>query len=274
MRKLNLVIMILGFGLAACGGTASEETISTEEEVTIVETATSESPSRMGMGPGSGMMERHRAPIPSEYAGLANPVPADDESLARGSELYSANCATCHGDGGMGDGPAGEALDPAPAAIAHTSQMMGDDYLFYRISEGGAFEPFNSSMIAWKSVLDEESRWDVISYVRALGSGQVMPGQHMGGMAFDPEAEAAKHEEMAKQGVEQGVITQEEADTFLSVHTELDTLLASDMERMGGMEDMQATMLGQLIESGSISQKQADTFAKVHDALLDAGLME
>jgi len=290
VKKSILVIMILMLGLAACSGTTSEETAPSEQEVTIVETATSEAPSRMGMGPGSGMMERHRAPVPSEYAGLANPVPADDESLARGSELYSANCATCHGDGGMGDGPAGVALDPAPAAIAHTSQMMGDDYLFYRISEGGAFEPFNSSMyriseggafepfnssmIAWKSVLDEESRWDVISYVRALGSGQVMPGQRMGGLAFDPEAEAAKHEEMARQGVEQGVITKEEADTFLEVHSELDVLLASDMERMGGMEDMQATMLGELVESGRITKKQADSFAKVHDALIAAGLME
>jgi mono/diheme cytochrome c family protein len=274
VKKSNLVIMILMLGLAACSGTTSEETASPEQEVTIVETATSEAPSRMGMGPGSGMMERHRAPIPSEYAGLANPVPADDESLARGSELYTANCATCHGDGGMGDGPAGVALDPVPASIAHTSQMMGDDYLFYRISEGGAFEPFNSSMIAWKSVLDEESRWDVINYVRALGSGQVMPGRNMGGMAFDPEAEAAKHEEMAEQGVEQGVITQEEADTFLEVHTELDVLLVSDMERMGGMEDMQATMLGELVESDRITKKQADTFAKVHDALIAAGLME
>lgn len=220
------------------------------------------------------MMERHHAPIPSEYAGLANPIPADDDSLARGSELFATNCATCHGDGGMGDGPAGEALDPAPAAIAHTSQMMGDDYLFYRISEGGAVEPFNSAMTAWKSVLDEESRWDVINYVRALGSGQVMPGQNMGGMAFDPEAEAAKHKEMAKQGVEQEVITQEEADTFLAVHTELDVLIAGDMERMGGMEDMQAAMLGELIDNDRITKKQADTFAKVHDALIAAGLME
>ena len=96
----------------------------------------------------------------------------------------------------------------------------------------------------------------------------------MGGKAFDPEAEAAKHEEMTKQGVEQGVITQEEADTFLAVHTELDTLLASDMERMGGMEDMQAAMLAELVESERINKKQADTFAKVHDELVAVGLMQ
>jgi mono/diheme cytochrome c family protein len=84
----------------------------------------------------NGMMGRHHAQIPEEYAGLSNPTPADDESLARGAAIYAEQCASCHGDGGMGDGPAGEALDPQPAAIAHTSQMMGDDYLFWRISEG------------------------------------------------------------------------------------------------------------------------------------------
>ena len=35
----------------------------------------------------------------------------------------------------MGNGPAAAALDPAPAPIAHTSQMMGNDYL-WRIDKG------------------------------------------------------------------------------------------------------------------------------------------
>lgn len=100
----------------------------------------------------------------------------------------------------MGDGPAGVALDPT-TAIAHTSQMMGDDYLFWRISEGGAFDPFNSSMISWKPVLNEEQRWDVINYVRALGTGQVQPGMGMGGAAFDPAAELAHRTEMIAAGV-------------------------------------------------------------------------
>lgn len=68
-----------------------------------------------GMG-GNGMMEHHHAEVPAEYAGLTNPIPANEESLERGAALYTANCASCHGDGGMGDGPAGSALDPVPAA--------------------------------------------------------------------------------------------------------------------------------------------------------------
>lgn len=121
-----------------------------------------------GMGPGSGMMARHQATVPPDYAGVTNPVPATEESLARGEETYSAYCETCHGAGGLGNGPAGENLDPAPAPIAHTSQMLGDDYLYWRISEGGAMEPFNSAMPAWKETLDEQERWDVINYIRAL----------------------------------------------------------------------------------------------------------
>ena len=141
-----------------------------------------------GMGIGSGgMMARHHAEIPPEYAGLTNPVPAGEPSLERGAQLYATNCASCHGDGGMGDGPAGSALEPAPAPVAHTSQMMGDDYLFWRISEGGA--TFGTSMPPWK-VLDEQARWDLVNYMRALGEGTVQPASNMGGVAFDPTVQA------------------------------------------------------------------------------------
>jgi len=51
-------------------------------------------------------------------------------------------------------------------------------------------------MITWKGILDEEARWDVINYVQALGSGQVMPRQGLGGAAFDPAAEAERQAEM------------------------------------------------------------------------------
>ena len=122
----------------------------------------------MSRGQGGGMMARHHATIPDEYSGLTNPVPADETSIGRGGEIFATHCANCHGDGGMGDGPAAAELDPAPAAIAHTSQMLGDDYQYWRISEGGEMEPFNSGMIAWKGIIDEDARWDVINYVRSL----------------------------------------------------------------------------------------------------------
>lgn len=113
-----------------------------------------------------GLEARHHTPIPSQYAGISDPASADEESIARGAAVYAANCASCHGDRGMGDGPAGAALDPAPAALATSISTVADDYLFWRISEGSG--PFNSSMPAWKAALDEQSRWDVIHFLRSL----------------------------------------------------------------------------------------------------------
>jgi mono/diheme cytochrome c family protein len=131
-------------------------------------------------GMDSGMMERHMASIPPEYAELTNPIAADAASVARGQALYEANCATCHGDDGEGDGLAASDLDPAPAPIAHTAQMLSDAYLFYRISEGGSIAPFNSAMPAFEGTLDENKRWEVINYVRSL-DGDMMGNGMMGG---------------------------------------------------------------------------------------------
>ena len=96
----------------------------------------------------------------------------------------------------MGDGPAGSALNPAPAAVAHTSQMMADDYLFWRLSEGGI--PFDTSMPPWK-VLDEQARWDMVNYMRALGAGTVNPASGMGGETYDPAVQAAQQAEILAQ---------------------------------------------------------------------------
>ena len=229
-----------------------------------------------GMGPGmggNGMMERHHAEIPAEYAGLTNPIPADTESLERGGELYTVNCASCHGDGGMGDGPAGSALDPAPSPIAHSSQMMADDYLFWRVSEGGA--PFSTAMPSWK-VLDEQSRWDLINYMRALGDGTVQPVSGMGGAAYDPEIQAAQQAEILAKAVEQDVITEEEADTFTTVHDAVEQYRITHPEVIqssGNATEREAAILSALVDENIITQIQADAFQDIHDRLGTSGLM-
>jgi mono/diheme cytochrome c family protein len=144
---------------------------------------------QMDMADMGGMMARHMAPMPAEYAGLTNPETADAHSLASGQEIYAANCAVCHGDEGRGDGPGAAALDPAPPPLNHTVHMLSDAYLFYRISEGGNFEPFNSAMPAWGHSLSETERWHVINYMRSFEDTTMMgPGMDqrgMGGMMDD-----------------------------------------------------------------------------------------
>jgi len=57
--------------------------------------------------------------------GADAPLLAPDADAARGQDLYAANCATCHGPRGAGDGPAAPALLPRPANLAeHEYSLM------------------------------------------------------------------------------------------------------------------------------------------------------
>ena len=240
--------------------------------LTACTSQTEETRPRMGMGNDS-MMNRHHAQIPEEYAGKRNPVSADKASIERGAELYAANCASCHGDGGMGDGPAGAALDPAPSPIAHTSLMMADDYLFWRISEGGT--PFATSMPAWK-VLEEKARWDMINYIRALGAGTVQPGAGMGGVRFDPTLQAEQQAEILAEAVKQEVVTQAEADLFITVHDAMEAYRIAHPELVNSEDnatEREAAILSALVAENVIAQEQADAFPDIHDRLGNAGLM-
>ncbi len=270
MKKTVLFTFLAGFALliSACGSAEAEtaEAAGNDDDSGI-----------MGIvsGMGGGMMARHHATIPDEFSGVSNPIAADDASIARGAVIYTTNCATCHGDGGVGDGPAGVNLDPSPANIAHSSQQLGDDYLFWRITEGGAEEPFNSAMIAWGNILSEDQRWDVINYVQALGRGDVAPTESVGGETLDPELEAQKQADMLADAVEQGVLTQEEADTFAVVHADIDEHMA-DMgdHAMGSADDMMEVILSLLVSDGKITQEQSELFVKTHGLLDMSGLME
>ncbi len=115
--------------------------------------------------------EHEHETLPDEYASKTNPFASGDaNALAAGEQVYTATCASCHGAEGKGDGPAAAALDPHPADFTNAEIMngMSDNYLFWRISEGGMMAPFNSSMPAWKQALTEEQRWQAILYLRTF----------------------------------------------------------------------------------------------------------
>lgn len=260
---LLVILLLLGAACRPDGGTSQEDAgLSTTDT-----SAESGDQARPVMGPGSGMMARHHATIPAEYAGLTNPVTPDEDSLAQGAALYTAQCATCHGQDGLGDGPAAAGLDPAPAPLAHTGRMMGDDYLFWRISEGGAMAPFNSAMPTWKATVEEMDRWHLINYIRSMSGGAVPT-------PMSPQEEAAKRAEMLDRAVDEGVITQDEAILFDQVHTHMDELLAESSAAGGQMMGQQDDVISRLVEEGTISEEQARIFNDVHDRLLAAGLMQ
>ncbi len=104
---------------------------------------------------------------PGEYKGRQLPAGA---SVEEGKKVFDAQCATCHGPNGKGDGPLGKTLKPSAGDLTDPKLhgLVGDDYIFWRISEGGAMPPFNSAMTAFKGMLDEEQRWNAVAYVRTL----------------------------------------------------------------------------------------------------------
>jgi mono/diheme cytochrome c family protein len=103
--------------------------------------------------------------VPDEAAAVPNPISASEDSIAAGGTLFATNCAVCHGDKGLGDGPTAEALEKKPANLteAHV-QELSDGSLFYIISHGKAETP----MPAWENVLEEGDRWNVVNFLRTL----------------------------------------------------------------------------------------------------------
>lgn len=117
----------------------------------------------------SGVVDPFEPPEPPEdYAGRSNPLTNDPDTMAKGAALFAANCASCHGELGMGDGSVSASLDPRPPNLAANQKSLSDAYLFWRIAEGGALEPFRSQMPAWRSLLTDTHIWQIITYIRAL----------------------------------------------------------------------------------------------------------
>ena len=103
-------------------------------------------------------------------AGLRNPTPPSDSSLANGRKYYQINCAVCHGDRAIGDGPVTKYGLPGINLTTDMTKGRTDGYLFGMIRNGrGLMPPYNR--------IEELDRWDVVNYLRALQgvSGSAVP---------------------------------------------------------------------------------------------------
>jgi mono/diheme cytochrome c family protein len=230
--------------------------------------------SGMPMMAGSGhsaMMQMHQQPVPADYQGQTHPSEPDEAALARGRTTYDTYCALCHGATGQGDGPAGASLDPPPAPVAMSSVRMGDDYLFWRISEGGLH--FKTGMPVWKAALSESERWDVIHYMRSLGAAPAPAGAGSNAQVSMDRL----HDAMLQEAQSRGLITPADATLFRRVHPFVDRFNQEQgaMMAVAGAEKKarQRTSAAQAVSAGLISQSDADEFTRVHDILVDAGIM-
>lgn len=96
-------------------------------------------------------------------AQVVDPVPVTADSIARGSTVYQANCAVCHGADARGDGPMAQTLNPPPADLIVHIPMHPDGDLYDFVSNGIQ----GSAMPAFKDKLSEQERWDVLNYLKS-----------------------------------------------------------------------------------------------------------
>ncbi|MBE0509833.1 MAG: cytochrome c, partial [Gammaproteobacteria bacterium] len=114
----------------------------------------------------------HAWMAPPEAVATANPVKADKASVRRGETVYRANCMTCHGAQGLGDGPLAASLPTRPAnLVAHLAHHTDGDYA-WKIRTG------RGAMPAFAGVLKDQQVWDAVNYLRSLGAAQQDSGGH------------------------------------------------------------------------------------------------
>lgn len=107
---------------------------------------------------------QHTWKIPDSARTMKNPIAATAESLAKGKELFQANCVMCHGEKGDGTGEMARSLDTKPSDLTDVTRMEAqtDGELFYKISTG------TDEMPEYGAILEKEEIWHLVNYVRSL----------------------------------------------------------------------------------------------------------
>ncbi len=95
---------------------------------------------------------------------------------AAGKPLFEANCASCHGTSGKGDGPVGAALNPPPrdftigdfAFDADGNGTKGEDADLVLVIQKGAMAYGGSALMAPWPTLSDAQVADIVAHIRSL----------------------------------------------------------------------------------------------------------
>lgn len=120
---------------------------------------------------------------------LVSPLRPGEVDLAVGREEYETYCYVCHGLDGRGKGPVvgPNRIPDIPTLNLHSEQARAytDGYIWGMITNGRGLMPSYRRLPA-------DLRWQVVAYVRALQSGEVVPdADTASGMAARPASGAA-----------------------------------------------------------------------------------
>lgn len=96
---------------------------------------------------------------------VAEPWVEDEKVVAYGAKVYAANCAVCHGDKGLGDGPGGKGLTPPPRNLVEGKWTQGNGSIaHFKVLQNGIPGSGMSSF----SHLKLGDRWAVVQYIHSI----------------------------------------------------------------------------------------------------------
>lgn len=109
-------------------------------------------------------------------------TPAITPDPERGAPLYAQHCSVCHGDAGVGDGPAGIGLEPPPSNLRDAARL--DRLSLYDLYNTLGLGIEGTDMPSFADQLDDRQRWDLATYIA--------------GFTATTQAQGEKHFDMAE----------------------------------------------------------------------------
>jgi len=100
---------------------------------------------------------------PRKADNLKSPLQNNLLAEQKGKEIYNLYCLSCHGQYGFGDGGAGASFERKPSNFHNEKvKAQSNGAIYWKIANG------RTNMPAFKDVLTEEQRWQVVSYIRKI----------------------------------------------------------------------------------------------------------
>jgi mono/diheme cytochrome c family protein len=105
------------------------------------------------------------------FSSLTTPAFAQDGHTGR--TVYVANCASCHGESGKGDGPVSEALRTRPSDLTllakNNNGVFPGDVLFQIVDGRRTLRAHGSyEMPVWGGRINHEQISSILTYLRSL----------------------------------------------------------------------------------------------------------
>ena len=103
---------------------------------------------------------------------VTNPVPSTPKSIETGRQLFQKYCKGCHGEDATGNGPqAPKDIHPPNLTDADWKYGATDGEIFTNIHDGIG----SSAMKSWKSRMTDAEIWNVVNYLRSIGTKPSAP---------------------------------------------------------------------------------------------------